>query len=71
MTKEIDITSEEVRTYVYEDGREYSIANPQKVFVTETGSHRVIDADGWTHRPELGWIALKWKPRHGQPQFVA
>lgn len=71
MSKEIDITSEEVRAYVYGDGGEYSIPNPQTVFVTESGSHRVIDADGWTHRPELGWVAIKWKARQGQPHFVA
>ncbi|MDT0507556.1 hypothetical protein [Novosphingobium sp. MMS21-SN21R] len=71
MTTKIDTSSEEVRTYVYGDGAEYSVPDPMTVFVLESGSHRVVDRDGWVHRPEKGWIAIKWKPLNGQPAFVA
>lgn len=67
---EIDVTSEARRIYVYANG-EYEIAEPVSVFITDSGSHRVIDAAGWTHRPETGWIAIKWLPKSGQPAFVA
>ena len=71
MSKEIDISTEAIRTYVFADGSEYTIEAPRGVHVTETGSHRVIDAAGWTHRPEPGWIAIKWKPENGAKAFVA
>lgn len=71
MTKEIDVSTETARTYVYSDGSAYAIESPRKVYVTETGSHRVVDADGWTHRPEPGWIAIKWLPQTDAPAFVA
>lgn len=71
MTEPLDISSEEVRIYVYAGGKEYGISNPVKLAVTDSGSHRVVDRFGWTHRPEPGWIAIKWKPFPGHPAFVA
>lgn len=68
---EIDISTETARIYVYADGWEYTITAPVKLFVTESGSHRVVDATGWTHRPEPGWLAIKWQPHDGAPAFVA
>ena len=73
---EIDLTTEEYRTYTYAPFGTYTIKNPVKLFVmpgegSEDGSHRVVDADGVTHRPAKGWVGLSWKPRAGQPPFVA
>lgn len=68
--KTIDIKSEEYREYVYADGT-YRIESPVEVHVTDTGSHRVIDKSGVTHRPADKWLAVRWKPMDGQPAFVA
>lgn len=68
--KIINVKSEEYREYVY--GEEvYRIDSPVEVHVTESGSHRVVDTLGITHRPADGWLALRWKPVAGQPAFVA
>jgi hypothetical protein len=71
MTDALDITSEVNRTYHYPDGRTFTIDDPYKLHVTDTGSHRVIGADGRTCRPERGWIAISWLPKPDQPAFVA
>lgn len=67
----IDITSEIYRIYVYKDGQRFRINNPVELFVLDSGSHRVVDSDGVTHRPTPGWLAISWKPKPGQPAFVA
>lgn len=67
---ETDISSEEYRLYTYPDGSKFRIEAPLRVFVTESGSHRVIDAAGLTHRPTPGYIGLTWKSRPGEPAFV-
>lgn len=66
----IDITSEQYREYVYTNGA-YRIEQPTSVTITDSGSHRVVDRNGITHRPADGWLALRWKPLDGQPAFVA
>lgn len=67
---EIDISTEQWRLYTYADGT-YRIDAPVALHITDSGSHRVIDADGVTHRPTPGWLGLSWKPRDGQQAFVA
>ena len=74
MIKELDLTSEEYRTYTYADGSAFRIDRPVKLFVIEgekADSHRVVDEAGVTHRPTLGYIGISWKPREGQLAFVA
>lgn len=67
----LDITSELYRIYAYADGKRYRISNPEQLYVLDNGSHRVVDSDGVTHRPTPGWLAISWKPKPGQPPFVA
>ena len=67
----IDISSEQYRRYTYADRSVFRIEAPIRVTITDTGSHRVEDASGETHRPTLGWIAISWKPKVGEPPFVA
>lgn len=67
----LDISSEAYRIYTYADGKTFRINDPDQLFITESGSHRVTDADGLTHRPERGYVAISWKPRPGRPAFVA
>lgn len=69
--KHIDVTSEAYRTYTYGDGKRYRIDRPKHVYVLRDGSHRVVDEDDVTHRPSRDWVGLSWKPKAGQPAFVA
>lgn len=73
MTKELDISSEEYRVYTYAGGETYRIDYPVALFVLdETGTtHRIVDKDGVTHRPERGWVGISWKPKDGEPAFIA
>lgn len=66
-----DITSEEYREYRYSNGGVLRIMAPKQLYVLGNGSHRIVDEDGMTHRPTPGWLCLSWKPRPGQPPFVA
>lgn len=76
-TREIDISNEEYRVYTYPDGVRLRINRPVKLYVVydDVGpvnpSHRVVDAEGMTHRPERGWISVSWKSAEGQPDYVA
>jgi hypothetical protein len=70
----IDITSEAQRTYTYPNGDKFVIDEPAELHVIDDDrgtTHRVIDKAGVTHRPERGWVGISWKPREGQPAFVA
>lgn len=67
----LDITSEMYRIYAYKDGGRFRINNPEVLYILDSGSHRVIDSDGVTHRPTAGWLGISWKPKPGSPAFVA
>lgn len=71
MSDGIDISSEEYRTYTYASGARFTIVTPYKLHVMENGSHRVIDQAGVTHRPSPDYVGISWKPRAGEPPFVA
>lgn len=75
MNKEIDITSEEFRVYTYADGSTFRIDNPATLYVLidEKGgtTHRVVDVEGVTHRPERGYVGISWAAKEGAPKFVA
>jgi hypothetical protein len=71
----IDISSEEWRIYTYPNGSEAHIENPVCLYVIKDDrggvTHRVVDKDGVSHRPERGWVKISWKPKPGAPAFVA
>lgn len=69
--KELDISSEAYRIYTYTQGRTLRIDAPETLYVLPGDSHRVVDAEGVTHRPTPGFLAISWKPRPGAPAFVA
>lgn len=71
MIESIDISSEEYRTYTYAGGSQFTIMAPCKLNVMPNGSHRVIDQGGITHRPSPDFVGISWKPRPGEPAFVA
>lgn len=65
----IDISSEEWREYLFENGATVRIEHPLKLNVTDEG-HRIFDASGISHFIPLGWLHLKWKAKDGSPNFV-
>lgn len=69
--KSLDIQSEEYRVYIYRDGSSLRIDNPIELFITESGSHRIIAEDGLTYRPTPGFYGIAWKAREGEPAFIA
>lgn len=69
--KPLDISSEAFRVYTYPNGAKLRIDAPESLFVLAGDSHRIIDADGITHRPTPGFLSIAWKPRPGAPAFVA
>ena len=71
MTEPLDISSEQGRTYHYDEGRVVTIEDPQAFHITDTGSHRVITKGGRTYRPTPGWLAISWMPHEGAPAFIA
>jgi hypothetical protein len=74
MSKELDITTEMSRTYTYGDGSKFTIASPATLHIIEDErgtTHRVVDVDGVTHRPERGWVGISWAAKDGAPKFVA
>lgn len=67
-----DITNEEYRVYSYANGAEYRIDGPQQLYIFEGKSgwtQRIVDANGVTHRPSPGFVAIRWKPTAGTLAF--
>jgi hypothetical protein len=74
MADPVDISMEKYRVYTYSDGSQFRIDDPVELFIFEGKSgwtQRVTDANGLTHRPTPGWLAISWQPREGQPAFIA
>jgi hypothetical protein len=65
-----DISSEEYREYVYSDAAVVRIDAPTLLHVRPSGSHRLVDAVGVSHRIEPGFKDVRWKPKAGEPSFV-
>lgn len=65
-----DISSEEFREYLFESGVSVHIEEPLFLNVSDSGGHRVFDADGVSHYMPTGWIHLSWKAKEGKPHFV-
>lgn len=55
-----DISVENWRKYVYADAACYEINKPATLYISDTGSHRVVDVDGVAHYPRRDWIAIQW-----------
>ena len=69
------ISSEQWREYVYSGGHMYHIPRPKTLYVKnekeegEGPSHRVVDHLGVTHRPERGWVAIRWRAPDEEVSF--
>lgn len=66
-----DISSESFREYSFPNGKTLYIANPLYLHVSESGGHRLYDAQGvsWYVQPKEGWH-IKWESKEDSPSFV-
>lgn len=65
-----DISSELWREYRFLGGDTVLIRAPLKLNVSDSGGHRIFDAEGVSHYVPAGWVHLKWVVRDGAPSFV-
>lgn len=71
-TEGTNIQDESWREYVYPDGSVYRINSPYMLWIFEGKSgwtQRILDTDGVTHRPQPGWLAIRWEARPGHPAW--
>jgi len=65
-----DISSELERTYTFPGGDRVNILRPLALHVSTSGGHRIYAEDGTSHYIQSGWLAITWKVKPGQPNFV-
>ena len=67
-----DISAELYRTYIFPDGTSLRIENPLRLFVSDSGGHRVFSGNdgGKCFYVRPSWAAIEWKVRAGKPHFV-
>jgi hypothetical protein len=65
-----DISSEQWREYRFLGGETIRINRPLRLNVSESGGHRIFDAEGVSHYIPAGWIHLQWVVEDGAPNFV-
>ena len=65
-----DISSERERVYFFKDHK-VEILDPVRLYVAESGSHRVVSLDGWVTYIPVGWLVISWLPYPDAPEVVA
>ena len=65
-----DITTELYRTYKFPGNEFVTIENPIAINVSKSGGHRIVDNQGKSHYIPAGYLAITWKVKDGQPNFV-
>lgn len=65
-----DISSERWREYRFLGNETIRIERPLRLNVSESGGHRIFDAEGVSHYIPAGWIHLQWVVEDGAPNFV-
>ena len=65
-----DISTEMWREYRFLGGETIRINRPLRLNVSESGGHRIFDAEGVSHYIPAGWIHLQWVAEDGAPNFV-
>ena len=65
-----DISSEQWREYQFLGGDTVQIERPLQLNVSDSGGHRVFDAEGVSHYVPSGWFHLTWIAKGGAPNFV-
>ncbi|SDD55313.1 hypothetical protein SAMN05192552_103016 [Natrinema hispanicum] len=66
-----DISSEKYREYTFPNGSVIRIDNPLLLHVREgSGSHRLFDSQGRSHRISPNFLKITWEVKEGEPHFV-
>ena len=60
-----DISSEQVREYIYPDGSSEVIYNPLVLHISESGGNRIVDQAGVSHYIKAGWNHLAFRVHPG------
>jgi hypothetical protein len=62
----VDISElETARCYHFPDGSTYAIEKPVKLLVKPSGSHKLVDAEGYNHYVRAGWNAFSFSGKWG------
>lgn len=65
------VEDEKWRKYIYPGGEYVLIENPVLLNVnTDSGGHRVLDSDGYSHYVKAGWLEIIWKVVDGAEPFA-
>jgi len=65
----VDISSEQFRIYVFDNGDSIVIDEPQWLHIS-TGGHRIVDSNEVSYYVRYGWRCIRWVAFEGQPHFV-
>lgn len=65
-----DLTTEEYREYMYNNGGVLRVVKPWKLAISRSGNHRVATQDGFSYIIVPGWIAIRVKKKVGTPAFT-
>ena len=65
-----DLSTEEYREYMYNNGGVLRILQPWKLAISRSGNHRVATKDGFSYIIVPGWIAIRVKKKVGAPAFT-
>jgi len=65
-----DISGEEYREYMYNNGGILRINNPWKLAVSRSNNHRIVTRDGFSYIIAPNWIAIRFRKREGEPSFA-
>jgi len=65
-----DITGEEYREYMYNNGGILRINNPWKLAISRSNNHRIVTRDGFSYIIAPNWIAIRFRKREGEPSFA-
>lgn len=65
-----DLTTEQYREYMYNNGGVLRILQPWKLAISRSGNHRVATVDGFSYIIVPGWIAIRIKKKVGAPAFT-
>ena len=67
----IDVDGKEIKRAYFYKSHTIEINNPKKIWISERGSHRVLDGSGWITYVPNGWNCLKWLPTSLDEPVVA
>jgi hypothetical protein len=63
-----DISKEVWRKYLFPDGSEVLINDPDGLYVSKSGGHQVLTRDGVVHYIPNRWIELTWYNEKDSPR---